>query len=377
MILVEACPSRILGRSFMAVVAVLFATPSLAMDLTQKLPPNATTNTGTPINVDVQEVKREDGSDPYDRNRLFSGNKYKVETKVNDSFSVNSSLRFERARTSVADEPADNASVYLDQMFVRYEWENTAGFRLGKFENPRFGVANPGAREVGVFGRDSPLNGYETGRALGVNPYTNFGGNGLTGRYRLDASIFRFDESPFAGNWADYREPDPGAITDTPAPPPSVAFALNGSDPFQLRGLGYHLGYQLLSRGAAETDREAGMAAGLSYGTILSGTKVRTAAEIGYMRHVDGLHDGDLLPGMAVQSTIDDQWRAFANYSARSADGSETSQDRSYGAGIGYSFQAGPNLDLAWNRKVEHQTSLDQPTAQDSVGIKLKYGVKF
>src|SRR5262249_21537508 len=145
---------------------------AFATDMTQTLPPKAAAQAAnTAIDVDVQDQGGQSESDPFRRDRLFNGNKYNVDQKVNDSFSVNSSLRFEPAQTSLNGGEATRSQVYLDQMYVKYEWKSTAGLRMGKFENPRFGVANPSPREVGIFGHDSPLDAYESGRALGVNPY--------------------------------------------------------------------------------------------------------------------------------------------------------------------------------------------------------------
>jgi len=382
--------SALHGTATAAFAAFLFTSATClpdaaATDLTQTMTPKAAASANPPLDLDVQDITNQDSVDPGRNDRLFTGNRYKVEAKINPAFSVNSSLRFEPPPPAlIGGEASGNPAVYLDQLFVQYEWESTAGLRLGKFDNPRFGVAAPGGREVGIFGRDSPLDAYETGRALGVNPYVNLGGNAWTGRSRVDASVFRFDESPFSGSWTDYREPEPGqAATGAPEPPPSVAFALNGSDPFKLKGLGYHLGYQQVARGTADSDRQYGLAAGLSYGTVLGGTRLGTAAEIGYMRHQDGLHGDDLQPGMALQGTLDDTWRAFANYSAArrsvgDSDAGELVEERNYGAGVGYSFDSGPNLDLAWNRKTERPASQEQPGApQDSVGVRVHYGLKF
>ncbi|MCK6452822.1 MAG: hypothetical protein L6R19_18535 [Alphaproteobacteria bacterium] len=361
--------------------ACVYPSSARATDLTQRVVARPAGSPGAAAGLDVQEVANEESVEPMRRDRLFNGNKYKIEAKINPAFSVNSSLRFERPSTVQDGQATENSSVFLEQMFVSYDWENTAGLRLGKYDNQRFGLARPGNRDVGVFGADSPLDAYDTRRVLGVNPYLRLGGNGWTGSTRVDASVFRLDDSAFAGSWTDYREPV-AAADAAPAPPPSLALAVSGSDPFHLRGLGYHLGYQQVARGAAESDRQYGFAAGLSYGATLGDSRMRTTAEIGYLRHQDGLHDGDLQPGMALQGTIDDSWRAFANYGAtrrpaEDPDAGDFAQDRSYGAGIGYSFDSGPNLDLAWNRKVEHQTAQDQPAAQDSVGVRVHYGLKF
>ena len=83
-------------------------------------------------------------------------------------------------------------------------------------------------------------------------------------------------------------------------------------------------------------------------------------------------------PGFAVQGALNDTWRAFANYQrAYSPEQALTdSGERRVGAGIGYTFNQGPSLDMSWQRKTEVDQGVDTQR-QDDVGVRMRYDLKF
>lgn len=308
---------------------------------------------------------------------LFRDTTYKVETKINPSFSINSQMRLQPPSAALDNDGAGVGAVaadrglYLDQLYAKYE-NDRAGLRFGKYDNLAFGVARQAGRDVGMFGHDSPLDDYRLNRALGVNPFAKYDA-GVAGQTRLDASVFRPEDA--TGSAAIGTQAGDGRPSSSAA---SMAMSFDGSKPFQVDGLGYHVGLQHLAPDQATDAAERnGAAAGLSYGTQVLGNKLSTSAELGYMR--EGTGSGETLrPGMALQGALNDTWRAFANYSRAytPAEAATEGGERRYGAGLGYRFSQGPTLDMSWQRRAEADQGVDA-TRKDDVGLRMRYDLKF
>lgn len=313
---------------------------------------------------------------------LFREKEYSVETKINPAFSISSKLRIEQPAGAAIDHaaldhggqpvatPTAEGGLYLDQLYGQYENAH-GGMRIGKYDNPSFGVPRDGRGDVGMFGHDSPLDDYRLSRAVGVNPFGKYDA-GVAGRLRLDASVFRPEDAAGAAAF--------GAPVEQRADPPlSTAAALNASNALGIGGLGYHLGLQHAAPDLAgdNTDRR-GAAGGVSYGTALMGQTLRTSAELGYLRDTDATGAETTRPGFAVQGALNDNWRAFANYQrAFTPEQAATeSGERRLGAGVGYKFNQGPSLDMSWQRKTEADQGIDT-SRQDDVGVRMRYDLKF
>lgn len=354
-----------------AAAILLVATPALALDDTTLPAPAATPGEG---NGGDTTLSTGDG--------LFRDKEYKVETRINPAFSISSKVRIEQPAGTAIDRaaldhgaqpvatPTAEGGLYLDQLYGQYENAH-GGLRIGKYDNPGFGVPRDGRGDVGMFGHDSPLDDYRLNRAVGVNPFGKYDA-GVAGRLRVDGSVFRPEDQAGAAAFGAPVEP-------RAAPPLSSAASLNSSNALGVNGLGYHLGLQHAAPDPAgdNVDRR-GAAGGVSYGTAVLGNNLRTSAELGYMRDATDAGSETMRPGFAVQGALNDTWRAFANYQrAYTPEQALTeSGERRLGAGVGYKFNQGPSLDMSWQRKTEADQGVDT-TRQDDVGVRMRYDLKF
>lgn len=356
-----------------ACAVMLLAAPALALDDAIEPAPTAPNTSNEASGGDTTLAT---GSG------LFREKEYKVETKINPAFSISSKLRIEQPPGAAIDRaaldhgaqavatPTAEGGLFLDQLYGQYENAH-GGMRLGKYDNPSFGVPRDGRGDVGMFGPDSPLDDYRLNRAVGVNPFGKYDA-GAAGRLRVDGSVFRPEDAAGAAAFGAPVEP-------RAAPPLSTAASLNASNALGVTGLGYHLGLQHAAPDPAgdNTDRR-GAAGGVSYGTSLLGNSLRSSAELGYMNDSTAAGAEVTRPGFAVQGALNETWRAFANYSrAYTPEQAATeSGERRLGAGVGYKFNQGPALDMSWQRKTEADQGVDT-SRQDDVGVRMRYDLKF
>ncbi|MCC7047588.1 MAG: hypothetical protein IT562_12825 [Alphaproteobacteria bacterium] len=318
----------------------------------------------------------------------FRRTEYKVDTRLGPELSISSQVRVRPPSVDGGSDASgiapglagatDDRGLYVEQMYGTYE-RPFGGVRVGKYENPAFGVPNDAPRGPGVLGWESPLDEYRLNRALGVNPFAKLDA-GVAGNVRVDASVFGAPDAATApiGAAGPESSPSRGGTQS-----PSVALSLDASDVMRVKGLGYHLGMQRLAADPADpAAARQGVATGLRYGTALGGgSQLGVSAEAGYVQQADPAGAEVVRPGMALKGSLDD-WRAFANYSAtREAAPAPPAEpatgERSYGAGLGYVFGQGPSVDLAWMRRKAERESLTEEAARDSVGLRMKYNLKF
>lgn len=323
----------------------------------------------------------------------FRKTDYKVDTRLGPELSISSRVRVRPpsvdggsdagglvapGSASGSASGADDRGLYVEQMYGTYE-KPFGGVRVGKYDNPAFGGPNAAPRGPGVLGWESPLDEYRLNRALGVNPFAKLDG-GVAGKIRVDASVFGAPDTATAPVGASGPETAPSR---TGTQEPSLALSLDGNDVLRVKGLGYHLGMQRLTTDPADpAAARHGVATGLRYGTALGdGSRLGVSAEAGYVQQTDPAGAEVVRPGMALQGSLND-WRAFANYSAtREAAPAPAAEpapgERGYGAGLGYVFDKGPSVDLAWMRRKTERESPTEEAARDSVGLRMKYDLKF
>ena len=261
---------------------------------------------------------------------------------------------------------------------------------------------------------------------LGINPFVKFKDD-VAGKVTAGISIFKFDttilsESAITSPRIDddrtervgrnrVRFGGPGN-TGTPQ---SVALSIEGDDALGIDGLGYNIGLHRLAHGRVSGDRtQYGAVAGIVYdGAVAPRWRLKGIAEAAYLHHFQGTRVNNFVPTVGLQATYDKAWRVYSSYSQMrrestrtilvqtdtvtfedddddpttpdvpgtdtetdSLDIRNTVLDRIYSAGVGYSFDSGLRLDVAWVRRTTDHDFTEREV-RDGVGFRAHYDYQF
>jgi hypothetical protein len=348
-------------------------------------------------------------------NDLRSDSEFEMAVNLTPFFSIVSLLHSEPVR-----EPPDgdrfltDNALWLEELYGRFDWQR-GGIRVGKF-NPAFGKAWDEHVAPGIYGRFFAEDSYKLTEGMGFNPYLRFDG-GPAGKVTAGASVFKFDNtwlsnSAFVSPRFDEDRTERvgrnrvrfGGPGNT-AWPTSLAATVEGENLLGVAGLGWNIGAERLARGRAAGDTsQYGAVAGLTYdGPIAPLWDLRAVAEVAYLRRFEGARHDNLVATVGAEATYDKTWRFFAHYAqarrqsertltnpiqVEDEDGNlvddveqfdlrETAIDRIYSVGVGYSFDFGLNLDLAWVRRTGDREALVRDTARDGIGFRAHYAFTF
>jgi hypothetical protein len=348
-------------------------------------------------------------------NDLRSDSEFELTVGLAPIFSVVALLHSEPMR-----EPPDgdrfltDNGVWMEELYGRFDWQR-AGIRVGKF-NPAFGKAWDEHIAPGIYGRTFAEDTYKLTEGMGFNPYVRLDG-GAAGKVTANASVFKFDNTwlssaAFVSPRFDERRAERvgrnrvrfGGPGNT-AWPTSLAVTVEGENLLGVGGLNWNLGAQRLARGRAFGDTsQYGTVGGLAYeGPVAPLWDLKAVAEVAYLRRFEGERHNNLVATVGVEASYDKTWRFFAHYAqarrqsesiatnpvqiededGNPTDGVEqfevrdTAIDRIYSAGVGYSFDFGLNLDVAWVRRTSDREALVRETVRDGIGFRLHYAVAF
>lgn len=307
----------------------------------------------------------------------------------------------------------DNA-LWMEELYARFDGQR-GGVRVGKF-NPRFGAAWDEHLAPGIYGRNFAEDTYKLTEAIGFNPYVRADG-GTAGRLTFGANVFKFDNTWLSNSIGNAPDVDEDRVErvgrnrvryggpGNTAWPTSLVVSVEGEDALGVEGLRWNIGAQRLARGRVQGDTsQYGAVAGLAYeGPIAAGWDLKAVAELAYLRRYEGVRHDNLVGTIGAEAIYDKAWRFFAHYAqarrqnenttlaqiqVEDEDGNivddveerevrETAIDRIYSVGVGYSFDFGLNLDLAWVRRTSDREALVRETSRDGIGFRVHYEVAF
>lgn len=292
-------------------------------------------------------------------NLYLHGGTLGVKVGLTPVFSVNLGWTLEQVRDP---SPPENcifcgAGLYMDTLDVEADvgrWTFTAG----KHE-PKFGFAwdiAPGIY-TGRFAED-----YQLAEVIGAGAAYEF--DAAFGKHTLAVDTFFADttflsESLFTNRGR--RRLSDGGAGNTGAFD-NVAVTLFGEDIRGMKGFRYNVGYRHVSAGRGDYGDENGVVAGLARETeIGNGVTLGLMAELAYFDNYGGADDDALYTTAGLKlargpwhGELGGEWRRF-----RVAD-----DDRLLQASVGYTFERGYDLSLAYARE-------RAGGANDILGVKL------
>ncbi len=348
-------------------------------------------------------------------NDLRSDSEFELTVNLLPFFSMVSLLHSEPVREAPdGDRYLTDNAIWMEELYARFDWQR-GGVRLGKF-NPRFGAAWDEHLAPGIYGRNFAEENYKLTEGMGFNPYLRADA-GPAGRLTVGASVFKFDNTWLSNSIGNAPSVDEDRVErvgrnrvryggpGNTALPTSLVVSIEGEDALGVEGLTWNLGAQRLARGRVEGDTsQYGAVAGLTYfGPIATDWDLKAVAELAYLRRHEGARHNNLIGTIGAEIIYDKTWRAFAHYAqarrqsenttlnpiqVEDEDGNlvddveevevrESALDRIYSVGVGYSFDFGLNLDLAWVRRTSDREALVRETSREGVGFRVHYEVSF
>ena len=235
--------------------------------------------------------------------------------------------------------------LFMERLYLQYA-DSRFSILGGKFP-VNFGRAWDVA--PGIYGADFAEDDYQIDERIGFAGTANTG-PGVLGTHTVSASSFFSDTSVFSGATPSTR----GTLVLSDGGPGNTesfsnwSVAIDSADALGVAGMTYHAGFIYQESGVGDTADERGYVAGLSFPVVVGGVVTLTPfAEWMRMTGAGGVDGAELVD---LTLSLQGQWRgwgAAVSYTDRD-NGAAAPDDSLFQASVGYTFDFGIGVQLAW-----------------------------